>query len=771
MFKHLLAKSQGDGDKVNCSTQIHGHLADVYQSAKTIMSSVGASMLDSFGLSNTSQRQRLSKTLLLAAAIHDIGKANWHFQRAVHGLATLDERQPIRHEWISVWIATQPAFKEWLLPAVNGCEICWHIAMFAVAGHHPKHNRTAPADKCFGGEAITVLAEHADFHECLLQFREWFDLDAHIPQVNSIVSRGAGDRNAKDDFFRLVRSCSDFWKLEIEDSPDDLKICAIAKASLVAADVAGSALWEQIETAEQRTQWIATSLESNPSKEDLQAIVDARLNGHAPHTFQTDIAQSTASVTLVEAGCGSGKTAAAYMWAAQQQAGRRLWFCYPTTGTATEGYKGYLFDKLPVELGIRTDLFHSRRQFDIKAMLDNDNSYDAKIDAAVRVDSLKAWDTQIVTCTVDNVLMLMQNQRRGIYAWPALAGAAIVFDEVHCYDDKLFGNLLTWIQNLVGIPVLLMTASLPNGKRDAIIATANRAKRSFAHIPSGPVELESLPRYVASGSSESNTYFDALESAQQELNNGGRVLWISNTVNRTKQVREKFDAADVAVYHSRFIYKDRARRHEEVIQLFGDTEKSGIASTSQVAEMSLDLAYATLLVTELAPISALIQRFGRLNRRVDAACDFSPCSFVVIEPMNDTKFLSAPYDDAELELARQWLADLGDGPLSQLDLVNVWKRLDQSPTAQPTASTWLTGGPKTEVASIRESSYGVTVIRKCDLVAARSEGIAGYALPMNRPDMTHWQEPFAFKGYPVASDGTIDYDSKAGAEWAKFNVW
>lgn len=35
-----------------------------------------------------------------------------------------------------------------------------------------------------------------------------------------------------------------------------------------------------------------------------------------------------------------------------------------------------------------------------------------------------------------------------------------------------------------------------------------------------------------------------------------------------------------------------------------------------MAEMSLDLS-ATLLVTDLAPVPALIQRLGRLNRRAE----------------------------------------------------------------------------------------------------------------------------------------------------------
>jgi len=68
-------------------------------------------------------------------------------------------------------------------------------------------------------------------------------------------------------------------------------------------------------------------------------VVTARLKGNAPRPFQIAIGNSTKRITLVEAGCGTGKTGAAYLWAAKHADGKKLFFCYPTTGTATEGYR------------------------------------------------------------------------------------------------------------------------------------------------------------------------------------------------------------------------------------------------------------------------------------------------------------------------------------------------------------------------------------------------------------------------------------------------
>lgn len=771
MFTRLLAKSL-KGEKFNTieagseSIFLPNHLQDVAASNQAIFLTTGLQMLRAVGL-NESWLERLQNVSALAAWLHDLGKANSDFQNAIRAARNDGYRQQIRHEWISVWIASQTAMKAWLLLAVDSCELSWQIAMYAIGGHHPKLNRSAPTIECFRSEPILIPVSHADFQQCLEQIRDHFNLADDMPDIFPTVYQGAGDRKAKNAFRDFMDEYENLWESEIRFDPDWIKFCAIVKATLISADVAGSALWEKIKTPEQRQEWIYQTLGRHPNSEELQKIVAARLGDYEPHDFQLKIGDSSSSVTLVEAGCGSGKTLAAYMWAANQHPGKRLWFCYPTTGTASEGYKGYLHQQFPANSGVRTDLFHSRSEFDKTLMLDTTGSSDDDDldDSVIRIDSLRAWDTQIVACTVDSVLLILQNQRRGHYAWPALANAAIVFDEVHCYDEVLFGNLLTWLENLVGIPVLLMTASLPQGRRNAIEAAIQKSNRSLTHIPAGPDELETLPRYKMVDPGQVRQVVDAISLVEEELKRGGRVLWISNIVERTKKVAELITSVQPAIYHSRFIYKDRIDRHNDVIGLFDSTQKTGLASTSQVAEMSLDLAYATLLITELAPIPAMIQRFGRLARRIDNLADFEPGTFLVVEPLKDGEPSPRPYDKEELELARKWLASLPHKPLSQRDLIAAWQELEDTVPVRAAQSNWLTGGPITSVDSIRESGYGITVIRREDLERAKAEGVTQYTLPMERPKKQNWQETWPFRGYPVASQGTIGYNPDLGGEW------
>src|SRR5207253_2500890 len=114
--------------------------------------------------------------------------------------------------------------------------------------------------------------------------------------------------------------------------------------------------------------------------------------------------------------------------------------------------------------------------------------------------------------------------------------------------------------------------------------------------------------------------------------------------------------------------------HACVIELFDPRRNPGaaLAVCTQVAEMSLDLS-ATMLVTDRAPVPALIQRLGRLNRRARPAPEGEPppppMPFLVVEPCDrEGKLSMAPYTPEEIAPAGPWLDALGYGPLSQATL-------------------------------------------------------------------------------------------------------
>ena len=152
-------------------------------------------------------------------------------------------------------------------------------------------------------------------------------------------------------------------------------------------------------------------------------------------------------MTIVIAGCGNGKTTAAYLWAQPNAVGRKLWFTYPTTGTASAGYRGYLYD----HPDLLSALMHGRAEVDLQAIRGSRRMIPTT--KSLRLESLRAWDRQAIVCTVDTVLGLLQNQRRPLFSFPAIAAGAFVFDEIHSYDARLFGSLLRFLQMFPGAPV------------------------------------------------------------------------------------------------------------------------------------------------------------------------------------------------------------------------------------------------------------------------------------------------------------------------------
>jgi CRISPR-associated endonuclease/helicase Cas3 len=742
-FSQLLAKSHKKDEPLHPSMFLQQHLADVYCSATRVLDETEDDQMNALGLPVEQYRERLRRMVLLAAAVHDLGKANDHFQGMIHGTRNVREHpQGLRHEWVTVLMLRN--LHDWLLPAVDGNETDFAIVEWAVAGHHPAADHPSPPPQAPDGSGVEIqfLSGHKDFADALEWLETAFVLPPHPRHPTATLTLGDnGDvvtalTNWKKNAVRV-------WD-KLKRSPDARLVPAV-KSCLIAADVAGSALPNARSGSPDPWNWIRESLRDRPQPGDFQTVVDHRPGGKTPRVFQTVVAASSARVSFVKAGCGSGKTLAAYMWAARNHPTRRLYFCYPTTGTSTEGFRDYLFDEAEKTPRVGADLFHGRADVDFDLILGTDRDAD-HLDEARRLDSLRAWKTPVVACTVDTVLGLVQNNRRGLFGWPALAQSAFVFDEIHAFDDRLFGALLRFLRDLPGLPALLMTASLPKAREEALRETLGE----LIPIP-GPAELEERPRYrkaVAVGG-------DPVPFVNATLDVGGKVLWVCNTVGRVIHAASRVAGRHPLIYHSRFKYEDRVRRHADVIGAFkGDGP--AVAVCSQVAEMSLDLS-ADLLITDLAPVPALIQRLGRLNRRAEAGSPTRP--FVLVEPDGPL-----PYKQADLDAARAWLGRLPDETISQRHLADAWEQEGNRPP-ELIGSAWRDGGPETAVKELRDGSPGVTVLMQQDVarVKIRPADLQRLMLPM--PPRTEWERWPRERGLPVAPPDAITYDPMRGAEW------
>lgn len=154
-----------------------------------------------------------------------------------------------------------------------------------------------------------------------------------------------------------------------------------------------------------------------------------------------------------------------------------------------------------------------------------------------------------------------------------------------------------------------------------------------------------------------------LDAHQEE----STTVCVLNTVERAMAVHESIvriaeggNAPEILLLHSRFRSPDRARILERLMQ--PPPPAGRIAVCTQVVEAGLDLSARTL-ITELAPWSSLVQRFGRCNRRGEhpealvAWCGVQPEA-------------SPPYAAEELAHARDLLRKLESAAPADLPRAN-----------------------------------------------------------------------------------------------------
>src|SRR5262249_9123882 len=343
---------------------------------------------------------------------HDLGKANDQFQTMVRHQRK--GRQAIRHEALSLLLIQETSLRAWLATNMGNPEML-DFLLWAAAGHHRKFPPEEPATGT--GVRLSLLLGHPDFRRTLIVGAKWLGLN-DPPLLTDHNWQLTGLDSPRRRLMRLKVHAAAYWDACTDEQR---RFLAIVQSCLIAADVVGSALPKE---GEKIAPWIRAALRRRPTADELQTIVTDRLQGMPLRPFQDALGATKARVVLAQAGCGSGKTLGAYLWAAHRALGKRLFFSYPTTGTATEGFRDYLIDPT-----LGTQLVHGRATVDLDLLgVDDDGERTSPLAA------LDVWSTRITSCTVDTVLGLIQNHRQGLYAWPALADAAFVFDEIHAYD-------------------------------------------------------------------------------------------------------------------------------------------------------------------------------------------------------------------------------------------------------------------------------------------------------------------------------------------------
>ncbi len=691
--ERLLAKSRRKGrDEIT----LQRHLLETEQAAELIFrldGRWGQNWCRVFKLDSPQAREKFLLNLRVAALFHDIGKANEDFYRAVTEPQFF--AQMLRHEHLSALLLCLSEVRRWLS---QNSLLDIDVITAAVLSHHIKASDTGDWKWCQPKKAgsLQLYLDH--------------------PEVNSILARIATAASLTD----LPKLPTESWpgkvfwsqawrdgiasarqfSRQIRADKERLALLLAVKAGVIVSDAASSGL---VREGHSIAEWINDTVHSSAISDDdiAAAILNPRAEQiarrlgkqFALRPFQQNTARQGPRVLLLAA-CAAGKTLAAWKWAEAQARERKIGkvvFLYPTRGTATEGFRDYVGWAPDADAA----LVHGTSRYELEAIATNPSeaTKDKSYEADARLFALGLWSKRYFSATVDQFLGFIEHSYTGLCLLPALADSAVIIDEVHSFDRRMFDSLVSFLQHF-DVPVLCMTATLPLSRRDELLKAG--LKLYQASDDADFQKQESHPRYKLEPVADVQ---EALDRAVEAYRNGERVLWVVNTVKRCQAIAECLEqqlGVEVITYHSRFRLMDRQKKHAATIKAFQQTGAPAIAVTTQVCEMSLDLD-ADVLISEVAPVSSLVQRFGRANRHLAKGLDFRARLHTYLPEQ------ALPYAKEEILNAAAFLAYLGTGDVSQRAMADALEKFSLDERQADGSARFLDGGYFATPGSFRDT--------------------------------------------------------------------
>lgn len=354
-----------------------------------------------------------------------------------------------------------------------------------------------------------------------------------------------------------------------------------------------------------------------------------------PHYQHQQLASRTVGNVILSAPTGSGKTETSLLWLKNQIASKgqgRVFYILPYTASINAMYER-LNDDINSDI-VKVGMIHGKlAQYIENKMGNEDKSSMAGMERKKLIDDFKTLVTPIKITTPFQLLKHifgLKGFEKGMFEW---AGGYFIIDEIHAYDAQTFAQIIVLLEfatKKLGVTVHIMTATLPKFMRKEI----EDAIGNFTPIIADNELYNSFTRHEII--LKEGVLADSLLEIQQEINAGKKVLVVCNTVEQSQLVYQALYSENKVLIHGSFNAEDRFRKEKELMS--NDTH---LLVGTQAIEVSLDIDF-DVVFTEPAPLDALIQRFGRVNRkRKKAIC---PC-YVFKERNEKDKYI---YKDSKV---------------------------------------------------------------------------------------------------------------------------
>lgn len=322
--------------------------------------------------------------------------------------------------------------------------------------------------------------------------------------------------------------------------------------------------------------------------------------------FQKKLSETNGSC-LVEIPTGEGKTEGSLLWSIYNLRNdySKIIYTLPTQTTSNK-----LYERVEKIFGNSyCGLVHSSAKFYLEEVYEKDNG---KIDEKFHSNFLlqKTFNKPVTVGTIDSLLKYFVNIGRFSITTVNVLNSTIIIDEVHAYDLKLMGFMKKFFElcEAWNVQVCLMSASIPTRIKELL------GVQHYPLITQQALFDKKANEIIKKECFLEDDYGFILETFEEKKN----IIIIRNTVkNATKTYKKLLDLGiekeEIVLYHSTFKKKDRLAKEDLIYQKL-KFPKPFILIATQVVEISLDIDF-DVMFTDNAPIDALIQRFGRVNRK------------------------------------------------------------------------------------------------------------------------------------------------------------
>jgi CRISPR-associated endonuclease/helicase Cas3 len=566
----------------------------------------------------------LAAALPLAAWLHDSGKLARAFQR---GLRTPSQRWRGRHEVLSL------AFLSWLpLEAA-----AWLPISAAVVSHHRDWSLIRDMYPPGSPRADALLDELEP-----AAVRAWYDWLAeqgvalgpfHPPRAESLHTA----LDQLDAHLAALRQmpCPDPQRHEL----------LLLRGGLMQADHAGAGGVA-----------IATGLPRQPLRHFVAE----------PYAYQQRMRAQRSQGVLLMSPTGSGKTEASLAWAFQQPV-RRLFYLLPYRASinAMQRRLEQFFQPVGLWHGRATTALYRR------FLEENNPGLPASDDSGIAANAARRARAAAQAARLYGVpalalspylLLAALYQLKGYEATLAnCSGATFIVDEIHAYQPERLAMLvclLRWLQRQFQARLCIMSATLSPQLIAELATTLN-----LKPVKAGKALYARFQRHRLRLAEGDLAYH--LDTISDQARQGMRVLVTVNTVKRARRIAQELRALghDVLLLHSRFNGRDRWQRESRLAAMLRQPEGAPVVVSTQVIEVSLDVSFDTLH-SDPAPLDALIQRLGRVNRRGERPL---ADGFIYTQPTGEDDRYPI-YDVALVQAALATLRPLHNQPLDEAQI-------------------------------------------------------------------------------------------------------